>query len=88
MGGPPRPNFNSDGDGGTVEAAPIRLTNPVVNLWRVLHVGFRNILSLSEDHQLPHLSDELSMLRMDIMGLFEMRRPDSGKISSRGFTYY
>ena len=37
---------------------------------------------------LPHLSDELSRLRMDIVGLSETRRPGSGEISSRGLTYY
>ena len=28
------------------------------------------------------------MLRMDIVGLSEMRRPGSGEISSRGLFYY
>ena len=37
---------------------------------------------------MPHLSDELSRLRTDTVGLSEMRRPGSGEISSRGFTYY
>ena len=51
-------------------------------------MGSWNVLSLSEDHRLPHLSDELSRLRMDIVGLSETRRPGSGEISSRGFIYY
>ena len=46
------------------------------------------LLSFSEDHRLPHISDELSSPRMDIVVLFKMRRPDSGDISSRGFIYY
>ena len=40
------------------------------------------------EHTKPHLSDEISKLKMDIMGLSETRRPGSGEISSRGFTYY
>ena len=47
-----------------------------------------NILTISEDHRLSHLSDEFSRLRMDIVRLHETRRPGSGEISSRGFTYY
>ena len=47
----------------------------LVNLRRVLRVGYWNVLSLSEDHRLPHLSDEL-------------RRPGSRETSSKGFTYY
>ena len=86
--GPPRSAFNSGGDRGAAEAAPARRTNPGVNLRRVLRVGSWNILSLSEDHRLPHLSDELSRLRVDMVGLSETRRPGSGDISSRGFTYY
>ena len=49
-------------------------------------MGSWNILTLSEDHRLPHLSDEFSRLRMDIVGLSETRRPGSGEISSRSFT--
>ena len=70
------------------EAAPARQTNSGVNLRRVLRVSSWNILNLSENHRLPHLSDELSRLRMDIVGLFETRRPGSSEISSKGFTYY
>ena len=51
-------------------------------------MGSWNVLSLSEDHRLSHLSDELSSLRMDIAGLSETRRPGSGETSSKGFTYY
>ena len=51
-------------------------------------MGFWNVLSLSEDHRLPHLSDELSRLRVDMVGLSETRRPGSGETSSKGFTYY
>ena len=68
--------------------APARWTTPGVNLQRVLRVGSWKVLSLSEDHRLPHLSDELSSLRVDMMGLSETRRPGSGETSSKGFTYY
>ena len=88
VGGSPPPAFNSGGDRGAAEAVPTRRTSSGTNLWQVLHVDSWNILSLSEDHRLPHLSDELSRLRMDILGFSEARRPESGEISSRGFTYY
>ena len=68
--------------------APARWTNSWVNLQRVLRVGSWSVLSLSEDHQLPHLLDELRRLRMDMGGLSKTRRPGSGKTSSKGFTYY
>ena len=70
--------------------APTRWTTPGVNLRRVLRVGSWNVLSLSEDHRLAHLSDELSRLRVDMdmdMGS-KTRRPGSGKTSNKGFTYY
>ena len=51
-------------------------------------MGSWNILTFSEKHRLSHLSDELSRLKMNIVGLSETRRPGSGEISSRGFTYY
>ena len=51
-------------------------------------MGAWNILTLSDDHRLPHLSDELRRLRVDIVGLSEARRPGSGEISSGGYTYY
>ena len=52
-------------------------------------MGSWNILSLSEDHRLPHLSDELNKLvSVDMVGLSETRRPGNGKTSSNGFTYY
>ena len=63
--------------------APTRWTTPGVNLRRVLCVGSWNVLSLSEDHRLPHLSDELSRLRVDMVGL-----SGSGETNSKGFTYY
>ena len=47
-----------------------------------------NVLSLSEDHRLPHLSNELSSVRVDMVGLSETRWPGSGETSSKGFTYY
>ena len=68
--------------------APARWTAPGVNLRRVLRVGSWNVLSLSENHRLPHLSDELSRLRVDMVGRSETRRPGSGETSSKGFTCY
>ena len=51
--------------------------------------GSWKVLSFLENHQLPHLSDELSRLRVDVVGLSETRRPGSGETSSKkGFTYY
>ena len=87
-GGPPSPTAEFGGAGGAADVAPARWTAPGVNLRRVLRVGSWNVLSLSEDHQLPHLSDELSRLRVDVVGLSETRRPGSGETSSKGFTYY
>ena len=86
--GPPSPHSSSGGDAGCAEEAPARGAGRGVNLRRVLRVGSWNILSLSDDQRLPHLSDELSRLRVDIVGLSETRRPGSGEISSRGYTYY
>ena len=34
------------------------------------------------------ISDELSKLRVDMVGLSETRRPGSGETTSKGFTYY
>ena len=51
-------------------------------------MGSWYVLSLSEDHRLPHLSDELIRLSLDMVGLSDTRRPDSGETSSKGFTYY
>ena len=59
-----------------------------VKLRRVLRVGSWNILSLLEDPRLPHSSDGLSRLRVDMVGLSETRKPGSGETSSKGFTYY
>ena len=61
---------------------------PGLNLGRVLRVDSWNVLSLSEDHRLPHLLDELSRLRVDMVGLSETRRPASGETSSKCFTSY
>ena len=83
-----RPTFDSSGGRRAAEVTPARRTSSDVNLRRDLRVGSWNILTLLEDYGLPHLSNELSRLRMDIVGLSETRRPGSGEISSRGFTYY
>ena len=69
VGGPPNPISKFRGAGGATDVAPTRWTTPGVNLQRVLRVGSWNVLSLSEDHRLPHLSDELSRLRVDMVGL-------------------
>ena len=67
---------------------PTRYSTTGVNFRRVLRVGSWNVLSLSKDHRLPHLSDELSRLRVDMVGPSETRRPGSTETSSEGFTYY
>ena len=74
--------------GGGADAAPARRTTLGMNLRRALRVGSWNILSLSRDDRLPLLSNELSKLRVDIVGLSETRRPGSGETSSAGYTYY
>ena len=89
----PRPHQNHPtplpgGRRGGADEARTRRARPGVNLRRALRVGAWNILSLSDDHRLPHLSDELRKLRVDIVGLSETRRPGSGEISSGGYTYY
>lgn len=38
------------------------------------------VLSLSEDHRLPHLPDELGRLRMDIVGLSETKKQDHYRV--------
>ncbi|XP_045110009.1 uncharacterized protein LOC123503949 [Portunus trituberculatus] len=84
----PRPIFNFEGAGGVADVEPARRTIPWVNLRRVLRVGFWNVLSLSENQRLPQLLDELSRLRVDMVGLSETRRTGSDETSSKGFTYY
>ena len=86
--GPPRFAFSFGGAGRCADVAPARRTIPGVNLRRVLRVGSWNVQTLSEDHRLPHLSDELSRLRVDMVGLSETRRPGTGEISSKGYSYY
>ena len=66
VGGLIRPTLNSGGDG-AAKAAPIRRTSSGVNLRRVLCIGSWNILSLSKNHRISHLSDELRRLKMDIV---------------------
>ena len=87
-GGPLSPISNFGCAGGVADVAPTRWTTPWVYLRRVLRVGSWNVLSLLEDHRLPHLSDELSKLRVDMVGLSKTKRPGSGETSSKGFTYY
>ena len=73
---------------GGADEARTRRAGPGVNLRRALRVGAWNVLTLSDDERLPHLSKELRRLRVDIVGLSEVRRPYSGEISSGGYTYY
>ena len=87
-GGPPSPISNFRSSGGAADMALTRWTTPGVNLGRVVRVGSWNVLKLSEDHRLPYLSDELSKMKVDMVGLSETRRPGSGETSSKGFTYY
>ena len=87
-GGPPRPTLHIGSSRGGANVARARRARPGVNLRRALRVGAWNILSLSDDHRLPHLSAELRRLRVDIVGLSETRRPGNGEISSGGYTYY
>ena len=56
--------------------APARRTIRRENL---LLVASWNVLSLSEDHRLSYLLDELSRLRVDTVGLLEARKSGSGK---------
>lgn len=53
-----------------------------INLWRPLRVGCWNVLSLSDDHRLLSLAGELMMLMVDIVRLFNSRRPGSGENSA------
>ena len=76
------------GAGGAADMALPRRTILVVNLRSVLCVVSWDVLSLSEDHGLPHLSDELSRLRVNMVGLSETRRPDSGETRSKCFIYH
>ena len=79
---------SSGGRQGGADEARVRRARPGVNLRRALRLGAWNVLTLSEDHRLPHLSAELRRLRVDIVGLSETRRPGNGEISSEGYTYY
>lgn len=72
-------------DDGT--AAATQKTKSRLNLHRVLSVSIWNILSLTEEHQLLHLANELRWLGMDVAELPETRKPGHGEISSGGYTY-
>ena len=74
--------------GGVEDVTPGRRIIPGISFWRVLCVGSWNVLSLLEDHRLPHLSDELIRLKVDMVGLSETSKPESGETNSKGFTYY
>ena len=60
-------------------------TIPRVKIKRVRHVcvGSYNVMSQSEDRRLPHLSDEFSMLKVNMVDFSETRRPGSSETSSR-----
>ena len=53
----------------------------------VLRVGSWKVLNFSDDHRLPHLSNELRWLRVDMVWRSDSRRPGSGETSSKDFTY-
>ena len=59
-----------------------------INLRRPLRVGAWNVLSLSEDNRLLHLSGEVRRLGVEVAALSQTRRPGTGEISSGGYTYY
>ena len=63
----------------------VSLTIPMLNLWRVLCVVPWNTLSLSADHRLSHLLDELNRLSLGMVELSELRRPDNSKTNSKQF---
>ncbi|KAG0728675.1 Craniofacial development protein 2 [Chionoecetes opilio] len=86
--GSPSPTISYGGGRGGAEEAPARRITPGINLRRVLRVGSWNVLILSDDRRLPLLSSKLSRLMVDIVGLFETRRPGSAETSSGGYTYY
>ena len=54
VGGSPRRTFNYGSD----EATPTLRTSSGINLRRILRVHSWNILSLSENHRLPHLAQQ------------------------------
>ena len=78
-GGHPHPISDLGDAGGVADVAPACPTIPGMNLRWVLRVVSWNVLSLSEDHRLLHLSDELSGLRLDMVGLSETRRQAMAK---------
>ena len=82
------PIFNFQVADGIADVMPASWTIPGLNLQRVLHVGSLNILSLSEDHRLHHLLDELNRLRVDMVGLSDIKRPHNGETNNKGFTYF
>ena len=51
-------------------------------------MGSWNVLSLSDDYLLPHLSDKLSRQRADMLELSETRMPGCGETSSKVFIYF
>lgn len=59
-----------------------------VNLSRGLCGDSWNIQGVCDEHGLPYLLYELRRLRMDTIGVSEMRRPGSGEITSGGYTYH
>ncbi|MFV0265489.1 MAG: endonuclease/exonuclease/phosphatase family protein, partial [Kluyvera sp.] len=84
----PSPPFYFWSGRGGANSAPASRTMPGVNLRKVLRLGSWNVRSLSEDHRLLCLSDELKRLRVGIVGVSETSRPGNGEISSMGYIYY
>ena len=70
--------------GGVEDVTPGRRIIPGISFWRVLCVGSWNVLSLLEDHGYPHLSDKLSMLKVDMVG-FSKTNEDWCRDQQQGF---
>lgn len=68
--------------------APARKSMPGNDLQMALYVVSWNALSILEDHWLPKIVNDLSGLKVNIVGLSETRRLSFGDISSLGYTYY
>ena len=51
-------------------------------------MGIWNEISRREDDHLSLLSSELQRLDFSITALSEVRRPDSGEMMARGYTFY
>ena len=82
--------FNFGSTNGVEDRTRNRWNVPWVKIQRVLILGSWNVLSLPDPHWLPHILDELSRVKVDIImvRLSETRRSGSGEASGKGFSYY